>query len=487
MGVSDDEQLFSVLSRSLAEGHGYSALPLFGNDRIRGGSGNIEPLHPLLGAAAYSLAKAAGLGQAQALHFPAGIYTAISAVLLAIIALRRGYSKTSSITLALYFGLSTIALPYARTNFREPLAMLFLTGAVFLLEGSREEGKPQWKYFLSLLGVTLFTGLAALTKLPCLLCLPIFWAAARLNLRREAQLSNNVIITLLCSCVLTASTGLLLLNSFMPEFAISRYTLDFFIYMTRSLPRLPHENFWPAMAGMLFSPGKGLFIYSPILILAIFPILRWCLRQAQAAIHHFQEKREENTHVQKSPATEQVDIKSDSLPAIGSLIVLMVMQALIYDENWWGITWGTRALLPALPLLMLACLPALDAGLHHSHKGVRSLTWLLAALGFLIQLGRVLVPDPAYVGWLVETSGQEVSAIHQWSLNLMPLWRHWQLSLQGIPSDIAWLHLEGNIQIPTYVWLLGTLFIIVAGFELLTEKKRRSRSRRFCYWDAPSR
>ena len=221
--------------------------------------------------------------------------------------------------------------------------------------------------------------------------------------------------------------------------------------MTRSLPRLPHDNFWAALAGMLLSPGKGLFIYSPILILAILPIPKWCLRQAQTV--------------------KQIKINSDRLLAFGSLMVLMVMQALIYDEDWWGITWGTRALLPALPLLMLACLPSLDAGLQRTRRGVHVLTWLQAALGFLIQLGRLLVPDPAYVGWLVETSGQEVSTIHLWNLNLMPLWRHWLLALQGIPSDIAWLHLEGNSQIPTYVWFLGTLFIIVASFELLTRKE----------------
>ena len=471
MGVSDDEQLFTILSRSLVEGHGYSALPLFGNDRIRGGSGNIEPLHPLFGAAIYSLAKAAGLGQAQALHLPAGIYTAISAVFLVITALRRGYSKTSSVTLALCFGLGSIALPYARTNFREPLAMLFLTLAAFSLEGSKTERATSSRYFLSLIGVTLFTSLAALTKLPCALCLPVFWAAAWLALKQDARLTNKAILSHLGLCLLTTATGLLILKSFMPEFAIGRYTLDFFIYMTRSMPRLPHKNFWAAITGMLFSPGKGLFVYSPILILAIFPILRWCLRQAQAAVCHFQNKGKNNTQIHGSHAIGQVNFNSDSLLAFGSLVVLIVMQALIYDENWWGITWGTRALLPALPLLMLTCLPALDAGLHHARKDVRSLTWLLAGSGFLIQLGRVLVPDPAYVGWLVETSSQEVSAIHQWNLNLMPLWRHWLLALQGIPSDIAWLHLEGNSQIPTYVWFLGTLFIIVASFELLTRKE----------------
>jgi hypothetical protein len=451
MGVSDDEQLFTVLSGSLAEGRGYSALPLFGNDRIRGGSGNIEPLHPLFGAAIYSLAEAAGLGLAQALHLPAGIYTALSAALLAMIALHRGYPKTSSITLALCFGLSSIALPYARTNFREPLAMLFLTCAAFSLEGSKTEGAPSSRYFLSLMGATLFTGLAALTKLPCALCLPVFWAAAWLALKKDARLTNKAILSLLGLCLLTTAAGLLILSLFLPEFALGRYTLDFFIHITRSLLRLPHGNFWAAMAGMLFSPGKGLFIYSPVLILAILPILKWCLRQAHTV--------------------KQIKINSDRLLAFGSLMVLMVIQALIYDEDWWSITWGTRALLPALPLLILTCLPSLNAGLQHTCRGVRVLTWLPVVLVFLIQLGRLLVPDPAYVGWLVETSGQEVSAAHLWDLNLMPLWRHWQLALQGIPSDIAWLHLEGNTQIPPYVWLLGTLFIITAGFEMLSRKE----------------
>lgn len=171
-----------------------------------------------------------------------------------------------------------------------------------------------------------------------------------------------------------------------------------------------------------------------------------------------------------SQDTGAIEANSDRMIAFGSLAALMAMQALIYNKDWWGITWSTRALLPALPLLMLACLPALDVGLHSPRKSSRFLICLLLASSALIQLGRVLVPDPAYVGWLVGTSGQEVSTAHMWKFNLMPLWRHWQLAFQGIPNDIAWLHLEGIDQSFIGLFLLAIILSSGASFYLLTQK-----------------
>jgi len=362
MGVTDDEQLFSVLSGSLASGQGSNSLPLYGNDRLRAETGNLEPLHALFNMPFYALAKAAGWGRAQAQHLPAGIYTAASAALLAAIALRRGYAKSSALTLALAFGLGTIAFPYARTNFREPLAMLCLTGAAFCLERLNEPKKSSLKYFAPLLGMFILLGLAALTKVTCGLCLPFFAAAGWLNLRRNAKCPTSQILKLLIFCLLVGLIGLLGIFVFMPESALRRFSLDFITSMLVTMTRIPHGYFWQALAGMLVSPGKGLLLYSPVLILAFSPLLRLAGR----------------------PRSVLLMKPTDDLIAFGSLAVLMLMQALIYDQYWWGITWSTRALLPALPLLMLAALPALDAGLHSERKHMRTLMRVLLAMSLLI-------------------------------------------------------------------------------------------------------
>jgi len=47
----------------------------------------------------------------------------------------------------------------------------------------------------------------------------------------------------------------------LPQESISRFTLRFANYIRYTLPRLPHDYFWLAVAGLLVSPGKGFFVY----------------------------------------------------------------------------------------------------------------------------------------------------------------------------------------------------------------------------------
>lgn len=454
VGVTDDEQLFAVASGSLASGRNISMLPLYGNDRLLGKSGNLEPLYILFNIPFYLMAKSFGLGRAQAQQLPAGIYTALSAALLAAIALRRGYRKSGALGLALIFGLGTIAFPYARTNFRESLAMMCLTGAAFCLDHLREAHQSFFRYLLFLLAMMVLVGLSALTKVTCGLCLPFFMLAGWFHLKRNAGCANRQVVIFFGTCLLIGLAGVAAALQWLPAAATRRFSLDFISSMVVTMTRIPHTSFWQALAGLLFSPGKGLLLYSPVIALGLIP-KRWLGLSAEG-------------HPYGKPISFSTP---DNLIAFGSLAALMLMQALIYDADWWGITWSTRALLPALPLLMLAALPALDAGLYSERKYIRTLTWVLLAACLLIQVGRVLTSDPVYANWVVQTSGQNLNTAQQWSMNLMPLWRHWQLAFQGVESDIAWLHLPGARQVWA-TWLMTAILAVTAACGILLFRRK---------------
>ena len=119
-------------------------------------------------------------------------------------------------------------------------------------------------------------------------------------------------------------------NYFIPEGLTTRLSFEFVKDMLSGLNRLPHDAFSSALAGLLFSPGKGFFIYSPILLLAFVP----CRGQTSS-------------------------VRDVRIFAWIVLIGLAVEQALAYNDRWWNITWGTRSLLPAVSLMMLAVLPLL--------------------------------------------------------------------------------------------------------------------------------
>jgi len=445
-GISstDDEQLFSVITANLAYGKGYSALPLFGNDRLQGKAGGVEPLHSIIGIPLVISADHFNLGKAQILFLLPAVYTALTGALLVCIAELKGASSKTAAMLGLSYGLGTIALPYARMNFREPLAALLITTAVLCLELSKNAPDHHLKQilypFLSLISL----GLAVLTKITTALVVPffVFSYLTQKQIWKKENRTHSITIGLAAIIFLTLAG--FILQSILPANSLSRFTLQFLNYIRYTLPRLPHDHFWLAAAGLLFSPGKGLFIYSPMLILSMI-----------------------------SPFLKSSKL-ANWMPYVGALLGLTAVQAIIYNDQWWSITWGTRALLPVFPLAALAALPALDAGLNHPKKQIRMGTISLLIIGVSVQIGRLLASDPVYANWAVQFTGREISALSQWDLRLMPLYRHWQLAFNGRTSDIAWLHISRNgFQLTITVILLALIGISIGISYLIKNKERK--------------
>jgi hypothetical protein len=444
-GISstDDEQLFSVITANLAYGKGYSALPLFGNDRLQGKAGGVEPLHSIIGIPLYLFADHFNLGKVQILFLLPAVYTALTGALLVRIAEQKDASPKTAAVLGLSYGLGTIAFPYARMNFREPLAALLITIAVLCLELGKDAPNHHWKLILYPFLSFISLGFAVLTKITTVVLVPffIYYYLAQKQIWKKENRVQTVTIGLVAIIFLLLAG--FILQAVLPADSLSRFTLRFINYIRYTLPRLPHDHFWLAAAGLLFSPGKGLFIYSPMLFLSMI-----------------------------SPFLKSSKL-TDWIFYVGALLGLTAVQALIYNDQWWGITWGTRALLPTLPLAALAALPALDAGLNHFNKRIRMATISLLIIGVSVQIGRLLISDPAYINWVVQSTGRGISAESQWNLHLTPLYRHWQLAFNGLSSDIAWLHISRNgIQLAVTLILLALIGISL-GISYLANIKRR--------------
>jgi len=444
-GISstDDEQLFIVITENLAYGKGYSALPLFGNDRLQGKAGGVEPLHSIIGIPLYILAGHFSLGKAQILYLLPAMYTALTGALLVYIAEQKGTSPKTTAMLGLLYGLGTIALPYARMNFREPLAALLITTAVLCLELGKNTQDHTWKQILYPSLSLISLGLAVLTKITTVVLIP-FFILSYLNQKHFWKKENRTRMVTISFVAMILLIGIgFILWSILPADSLSRFTLGFFNYISYTLPRLPHDHFWLAMAGLLFSPGKGLLIYSPMLILSLI-----------------------------SPFLKRTKLV-DWIMYMSALLGITAVQAFIYNDQWWSITWGTRALLPALPLAALAALPALDAGLNHSNRRIRLGIISLSILGLCVQIGRLLVSDPVYANWAVQFTRREINAITQWNLYLMPLYQHWRLAFEGRLSDTAWIHLNGSGIWPVIAIILLALIGISLGIFLLTKKEKK--------------
>ena len=100
-------------------------------------------------------------------------------------------------------------------------------------------------------------------------------------------------------------------------------------------------------------------------------------------------------------------------------------------------TWGTRFMLPVLPLMVLMGLPGLQWLEAHGNSWSKAAVWGLFGLSSLIQLGGVLIADPVYLAKLYEQTLQPVSELVLWNLRYAPWFGHWQMVFQGASLDLA--------------------------------------------------
>jgi len=438
---TDDEQLFLALTESMASGRGYSGLPLFGNDRLQGGTGSVEPLHSAAGIPLYFIAAQTGMGKAQILFMLPAFYTALTASLLYLTVRQQGYDEKTAIFSAFAFGAGTIAFPYARMQFREPLAALAFASAAFFMLLSNQVAIFPFKRAL-FYGLTLLSCAAAvLTKVTSAVILPVLFIAMLIQFLQQRKQPQNRNIRLTALLLIAFLVLLILIVNLFPQESFSRFTLRFINYIRYTLPRLPHEHFLQAVGGLLFSPGKGIFIYSPVLLFALaspFSGKHWAW-----------------------------------ITGLSALLMLTFTQALIYDDAWWGITWGTRSLLPVLPLVVLAAAPALDRALTANHRFPKALAFVLLFLSILFQVGRLFASDPAYVGWLTQVTGHAFDSAMQWEIALSPVFRYFWLGSQVMLSDIAWLYLSDVNAAALAIFISLTVAMVASGIFFLSGKGRR--------------
>ncbi len=259
---------------------------------------------------------------------------AIGVAALYAFLLRRFDWRTATITVLL-FGLCTDWWYQSRGLFSEVGAGAFLMLSLYFAE----TGAP------SMSGVSL--GLSLLFRPTNLLGIPLWLLGVRKkNLR---SLWTGVFIAL-GFCALLAYNWLRFHS-----------LLDF---------GYANENFSGSivegLVGLLFSPGRSLFFYSPILILCISGALAF--------------------------------YKTDRVltGTLLTVIVCYILSVAMWHAWDGGTSWGSRLITPVLPLLGVFLAPMLGKAFSTEPEKTRFYMPLLAGLGFGIQL-LTLIMNPMYV------------------------------------------------------------------------------------------
>ena len=323
------------------------------------------------------------------------IVSALTVVALLSLLVDLGVSWRRSFLVALLYAFASLAWAYSGVLYSEPLVGLCIVSAVLFAQ------RRWW------LAAGCVTGLALLARWDSalLVVVPVsgyvaysLWRPHTLPLRGEG-------IWKLClfGAPIAAVTGI---NLAYDAFRYGRPLASPYLGTFQFSTPLPVGLF-----GLLFSPGAGLLVYVPLIVLGFFGLRalwrRW--------------------------------------PRIAALIGALVLLRLVLYGQWYGwdggITFGPRFLVPIVPLMFipLAFIP------RH-----RALLWLSVLLGSL-SLGVELINQVVPYGQYYVTVAPALDAAARQQCPGCPLWQVVQLTTSKLDYD--W----------RYVPILGQLRMLLAG------------------------
>jgi hypothetical protein len=272
---------------------------------------------------------------------------------------RRGVSPRLTLLTTGLLVVGSPLLAYATTDFSEPGVALMVALVVWGLDGVAREAK------YAALGVGAAVGGAVLFRTDSLVLVAVPVAGALLALSRRRRRD---------ACLF--ALGALPFIVVWIWYNVARFGSPFtggYRYQGFSHP------FFQGVYGLTLSPGRGIFIYAPLVIVAlvIVPTLR---------------------------GTDRV---------LGVLAAVLITVRVLFYAKWWawsgGSVWGPRFLVPALPALA----PAIAAALQRRPRS----RWLAAAAAVTVSMSLIglwVMRHPEvnpYVGGPVEPgSAQQVMA-----------------------------------------------------------------------------
>lgn len=436
-----DETAMFAAGASLAKRGELTINPLYWNPY---GTVRINAAHE-----AYPSAEPAQIFLATPLHYVANhfsnvgnvhvvaifnaIITAVTATLLFLYILELDYSLRTSLSLALIFGLATIALPYSKLFFREPLASLTFLGAAYFLLLMAKKGRTRYA-----IPFALWLGLSVATKEANVVAGVIFALLLPLYVKDiPTRKGRATAIILLLGPVVLGFLAMAAYNQFRSGNPLDslHQVIDFVRPTIRRDTVI--ESIRSALLGFLFSPGKSYFVFTPVALASLvsFPLF-WQERGREALLC--------------------------ATLAVGYTLFYAYARGL----TWWGgLSWGPRYLLPITPFVIAVLAPLVERLWRDRPLWPTVAFGTLTILSFAVQMVGVAIDIRDYSAYLTQITPQAMwtMAIYEpfyspplWSLRL----------LRPANLNFAWIHPLGNraqIDLAVVGATLGVILLAGAG------------------------
>jgi len=368
--------------------------------------------------------------------FYAPFFSALSAAIFFLVCLEHKFTRQNSIILSFVLAFSTIIWAYSNTSLNVvPTTFFILLGYLFFKKFRRLN---QNKFLLLCSASFAF---AFLIRVDAILFIVPVWLFLIANILKR---NLKIYTLLLYSAPLLFSYGLYRLvrssdgplRHIIPEDSSPYPAGGEIAILILSNP----SNILAASFGLLFAPGVGLFIFSPILLTVFF------------SFPDFFRKN-----------------KSECLLLLSILVLNVIYHADL--GAWHGfVAWGPRYLLMVVPFLLIP----LGASLEKRNKKFMLLLILtLGALGVLFNLAYV-VQDVSWFVWSFVGTGAGLFGLHVlgnfpmnihdgiiWSFQFSQLTHSISMMFTALQHDIYLLHVFGtSAYLVIFVSLLSFLFYL---------------------------
>ena len=307
-----------------------------------------------------------GLGMLQTVSLLNAVLTAWTGVLLYAVLRRLAFSVRGALVTALLYGTATLAWVYAKYLFSGTLAGFLLLLAFYWLLAYREQG-GLWR-----LGLAGFSGgLTVLARANNLLLLVIFglyllWMLSQQTSSPLQQIGRFITPVIVFAAGAATAGTIFVWYNWLRSGNPLQTGYDLSIFST---------NIMLGLYKLLFSPLRGLFVYSPILLLAIPGWFKFRKRHASEA-----------------------------------WLILGLVGVTIFLFSAWasgeGLSWGSRFLVPIVPFLMLALAPLIEDFSTYPWWG-QATTVILCSLSIAIQFIGVTINPWVYLSHLQAQYGGE--------------------------------------------------------------------------------
>jgi len=331
---------------------------------IRGMDGRAYSLYglvwPILVIPFYTVGKFVGWHPENLMLLLNPMVGAATVTLVFLFSIALGYSRRSSLVVAIFYGLGTLAWPMAKHPFDHTVETLFVLLSVYSMYLHSTNNAVIHLILSALcLGVAINTRLVSILSLPALLVLIGAGCGVNSSLSENTREFFRKLVIFLS--VLLPFAALVLWYNYYRfgsifetgfQLLAAKTGVDFF----SGTPLLT------GLRGFLTSPGKGFFYYSPIAVFFFFAIIPF--------------------------------LKKHRWPAIAfTLLILSYLLFLSRNKYWHGDrAWGPRYLLAITPFVILPITGLLDSvRWRKNNPFIKLPVYVVFTLSLLIQISAVSI------------------------------------------------------------------------------------------------